>query len=152
MDKKKVKEQRKIPIKKQLEEITDTLKRVQADFINYQNRVDNEFQRYKDYANCELMKRLLPILDSFELALKNSANKDEFEKGIRLIYKQLQNTLHQEGLCAIECNDKKFDPHLHEVMLKSKSEKESDTIIEELQRGYTLKDRVLRHSKVKIAE
>ncbi|MDP3765101.1 MAG: nucleotide exchange factor GrpE, partial [Nanoarchaeota archaeon] len=73
-------------------------------------------------------------------------------KGIEMIYAQLFSTLESEGLKPIEASGKKFDPYLHDVMLKQKSDKEDGIVLEELQRGYMLNDKVLRHSKVKISE
>ena len=86
------------------------------------------------------------------MALKNTDNHAELIEGVELIYSQLYTLLKEEGLEHIPAEGKKFDPYLHEVMLSEKSEEKEDTIIDELQKGYLLKDRVLRHSKVKVAK
>jgi molecular chaperone GrpE len=137
---------------KEIVDLTDTLKRVQAEFINYKNRVEKENLNYKEYANENLIKNLLPLLDSFELALKQTDKKKDFVEGVELIYAQFINTLKQEGLIPIKAQGEKFDPYKHEVLLKQKSEQESETVIEELQKGYLYRGKVIRHSKVKISE
>ncbi|MBN2421954.1 nucleotide exchange factor GrpE [Candidatus Woesearchaeota archaeon] len=136
----------------QIEELTDTLKRVQAEFVNYKNRNERESENFREYAKESLVKNLLPILDSFEHALRQKDKAEEFVKGIELIYAQFSGILKQEGLSPINSLGEKFDPYMHEVMLKEKSDKEPDTVIEELQKGYLFKGKVLRHTKVKISE
>jgi len=137
---------------KSIEELTDTLKRLQAEFENYKKRIDRENAEFVKYAKAELVYKLLPLLDTFEIALKNTSDKEKFVKGIEIVYAQLFSTLESEGLKPIEALGKKFDPYLHEVMLKEKSDKEDGMVLEELQKGYMLNGRVLRHSKVKISE
>ena len=133
-------------------ELTDDLKRVQADFENYKKRCEKESSNFREFAKADLIKKLLTILDSFEMALKNTEKHDEFVKGTELIFSQLYSLLKNEGVDHINTENKKFDPYKHEVMLTSTSDKEDDTILEELQKGYTLKGQVLRHSKVKISK
>lgn len=133
-------------------ELTDTLQRTQAEFENYKKRVDKEKTEFVKYAKAELIYKILPILDTFEIALRNTSNKEKFVKGIEMVYAQLVSTLQSEGIMPIEASGKKFDPYLHEAMLKQKSDKEDGVVLEELQKGYMLKDKVLRHSKVKISE
>ena len=84
--------------------------------------------------------------------MKNTEDNEKFIKGMEMVYAQLISTLHEEGLKPIDALKKKFDPYLHEVMLREKSDKEEDIILEELQKGYMLNDKVLRHSKVKVSE
>ncbi len=143
----------KKPTKAQeIAELTEMLKRTQAEFINYKNRVEKETQDMCKYSNADIIKKLLPVLDSFELALKNTKDQKKFKEGVEMVYSQLLDTLKQEGLEPINAKGQKFDPYMHEVMLKEKSDKPSDTVIEELQKGYMLKDKIIRHSKVKISE
>ena len=134
-----------------IEELTDTLKRLQAEFENFKKRIDKEKIEFVKFAHADVIASMLPVLDSFEIALKNTTNNEKFIKGIELIYSEMYNLLQKEGLKPIDAIGKKFDPHKHEVMLKEKSDKEEDTIIEELQKGYMLKDNVLRYSKVKVS-
>lgn len=135
-----------------IDELTDDLKRVQAEFENFRKRCEKENSSFRDYAKAELVRKLLTVLDSFEIALKNTADHKKFVDGVELIYSQLYSLLKEEGLQHIETKDKRFDPYLHEVMLSEKSDKPEDMILEELQKGYKFKDCVLRHSKVKVAK
>ena len=133
-------------------ELTDILQRTQAEFENYKKRVDKEKQEFVKYSKAELIQKLLPIIDTFEIALKNNKDNEKFVKGMDMVYAQLISLLHSEGLKPIDSLGKKFDPYLHEAMLKEKSEKDEGTVLEELQKGYMLNDKVLRHSKVKVSE
>ncbi|MBW2978178.1 nucleotide exchange factor GrpE [Candidatus Woesearchaeota archaeon] len=135
----------------QIQELTNLVKKVQADFENYKKQQDKEKTEFCKYASQELVKKLLPLLDSFQSALKNS-NSEEFKKGVELIYSQFWKILESEGLKPIEALNKQLDPFLHEVLLQEKSDKPENTVIEELQKGYTFKDAVLRPAKVKIAK
>jgi len=138
--------------KDEKKELIDTLQRLQAEFENYKKRVDKENCELIRCANEDLIIKILPIIDNFELALKSCRAKDDFYKGMELIYSQLMDTLHSQGLKHIECIGKKFDPYYHEALLVEESDKEENIIIEELQKGYLLNDKVIRHSKVKIAK
>jgi len=148
----KVKECKKEDEKdKKITELTDTLQRLQAEFENYKKYVDKQKAEFVKYAQADLIDQLLPCLDSFELALKNTTDKEKLIKGIELIYSQLYSLLEKQGLKKIDATGK-FDPHFHEVLLKEDSNKEEDTILEELQKGYMLGDKVLRHTKVKVSK
>ena len=135
-----------------LKELTETLQRLQAEFENYKKRCEKENSEFIKYANADLIKKLLPILDDFELALKNCRAKDDFYKGIELIYSHLIDALHSQGLKHIDCLGKKFDPYYHEALLTEESDKEENKILDEMQKGYMLNDKVIRHSKVKVAK
>jgi len=151
-DKKKAETKKKPTDKELIAELTETLQRSQAEFENYKKRVDKEKQEFVKYAKSELIQKILPTLDTFEIAFKSTSDKEKFVKGIEMVYAQLFSLLESEGLKKIESVGKKFDPYLHEVMLKEKSDKEDGIILEELQKGYMLNDKVLRHSKVKVSE
>ena len=129
-------------------ELTDMLKRTQAEFINFKNRTEKEAKHLCEFATSDLIKRMLPVLDSFEQALKNAPDT-EFKKGIEMVHIQMLDAFKQEGLKSIEALGKKFDPYHHEVLLKEKSEKPEDIVIEEFQKGYMLKDKIIRYTKVK---
>lgn len=131
-------------------ELTDLVKRTQAEFINYKNRTEKENKQMFEYSSFDFVKKMLPVLDSFELALKN-APESGFKKGVEMVYAQLLDVLKQEGVRSIDCVGKKFDPYYHEVMLKEKSDKAEDTVLEEFQKGFMMKERVLRYSKVKVS-
>ena len=138
--------------KEKIAELTETLQRLQAEFENYKKRVDKEKEEFVKYAKADLIQSLLPIIDTFEIALRNTKDNEKFVKGMEMVYAQFVSTLQSEGLKPIECVGKKFDPYLHEVMLKEKSDKDDGVVLEELQKGYMLNDKVLRHSKVKVSE
>ena len=136
---------------KQIDELTDTLKRLQAEFENYKKWNTKEKSEFIKYAHANLIAQMLPVLDSFEIALKNTSDKEKFVEGIKIIYAQLRSMLEAEGLKPIKAVGEKFDPYRHEVWMKQESDKPEDTILEEFQKGYMLNDRVIRHSKVKIS-
>ena len=132
--------------------LLDRLARSQAEFENARKRAAAEQQRFRDYALADAIKSLLPTLDSFERALKTSEEKSEFRNGVELIYKQLQDALQKLGLTPITTQGEMFDPHLHEaVEMVETHEAEDHKVLEELQRGYKLKDRLLRPAMVKVA-
>jgi len=143
---------KKDPKDLKIDELTNDLKRLQAEFENYKKRCEKENASFREYSNAILIKKMLTVLDSFEIALKNTANHEEFVKGVELIYSQFYSILQDEGLMHLETVGKRFDPYLHEVLLSEKSNKEDDIILEELQKGYKLKGCILRHSKVKVAK
>ena len=143
MAKKKQKKEDKI------KELTELLKRTQADFINYKNRVEKETKQLMEYGDASVISDLLPVLDSFEHALKSNQS-EEFKKGTELVYAQFLDILKQKGLSEIDAGGI-FDPYKHEVLLKVKSNKQENTILEVLQKGYQFKDKVIRHAKVKVS-
>ena len=136
---------------KAIEEITDTLKRLQAEFENYRKRVEKEKIEFMKYSHAEMIAKILPVLDSFEMALKHTNEPQKFINGMKLIYAQFHSALEAEGVKPIKTEGEKFDPYRHEVLMKEESEKPEGTILEEFQKGYTLNDKVLRFSKVKVS-
>ncbi|MBW2988768.1 nucleotide exchange factor GrpE [Candidatus Woesearchaeota archaeon] len=147
----KQKEPKKEDKDKKITELTETLQRLQAEFENYKKYVEKSQAELRRYAAAGIIETLLPVLDSFELALKNTADKEKLVQGIELIFSQLYSLLEKEGLRKIDAKGR-LDPNLHDVLLKAESDKEEDTILEELQKGYMLNDRVIRHSKVKVSK
>jgi molecular chaperone GrpE len=139
-------------IQKQHEYLAD-MQRLQAEFDNFRKRIEKENANFREYAAAEFVKKILPVLDSFEMALKNNTDPEKFKKGVELIYAQLYSTLEEMGVKKIDCLNCKFDPYKHEVlMIDEKSGAEDEKIIEEFQKGYMFKSNVIRHSKVKIAK
>ena len=134
-----------------IEELTDTLKRLQAEFENYKKWNSKEKTEFIRYAHADMISQLLPVLDSFEIALKSTSDKEKFIEGMKMIYAQFHSILESGGLKPIKATGEKFDPYMHEVLMKEESDKPEDTILEEFQKGYMLNDRVLRHSKVKVS-
>ncbi len=132
--------------KTQVQELTETLQRLQADFENYRKRVEKENAEFKQYATRQLLTELLPILDNFQMALR--VVDDE---GFKLIYAQMFEILERYGLKYIDALGKKYDPRFHEALLQEESEKEPGMVIEELQKGYIVGETVLRPARVKIS-
>jgi molecular chaperone GrpE len=132
--------------------LLDRLARAQAEFDNARKRAAKEQQDYRDYALADAIKALIPVLDSFDRALQTSPEKSEFHSGVELIQKQLQDALVKIGVRPISAKGEQFDPRLHEAIeMVDTAEVPDHQVIEELQRGYKLKDRLLRPAMVKIA-
>ena len=136
---------------KKISELTDTLKRVQADFENYKKRIEKENSMFIKCAKNDLILKLLPITESLQKALDHKDDK-EFINGICLISDHLKKTLEHENLKEIEALGKKFDPHFHEVLISEKSKEPEGTILEVIQPGYMINNMIIKHSKVKIAK
>ena len=130
----------------------DDLKRLAADFDNYRKRVAREQQALSARAAERLVGELLPIMDDLERALEAAEEHEEakLEEGVRLVQRQLASVLEGEGVAEIETNGK-FDPHVHEALLSQPSDQSEGTVIEVLQKGYRLGDRVLRPARVIVA-
>src|SRR5438874_4023338 len=128
------------------------LARMQADFENARKRAAKEQQEYRDYALVDAIKTLIPVLDSFQRALQTSPEKSEFHAGVELIHKQLQDALAKIGVREILAKGEQFDPRFHEAIeMVDTEDAEDHQVLEELQRGYKLKDRLLRPAMVRVA-
>jgi molecular chaperone GrpE len=132
--------------------LEDRLLRLAADFDNYKKRVARDRDEYIAHANERLVKELLPILDDLERALVAAAEHEEatLEEGVRLVHRSLAQLLERHGLKEIDA-DGQFDPHVHEALLSQPSDKEEGAVIDVLQKGYTLGQRVLRPARVVVA-
>jgi len=133
--------------------LLDRLARLQAEFENARKRAAREQQEFKDFATADVIKALLPVVDSFERALRSPSDQGgEFRSGVELIHKQLQDALAKLGVQAVPALGKQFDPRLHEAIeMVDSSDVPDQQVIDELQRGYRLKDRLLRPAMVKVA-
>jgi molecular chaperone GrpE len=134
--------------------LLDRLARLQAEFENARKRAAREQQEFRDFATADAIKALLPALDSFERALQAPTNQlNEFRGGVELIYKQMQDALAKLGVRAIPAKGERFDPHVHEAIeMVETTEVPDHQVVDELQRGYKLKDRLLRPAMVKVAQ
>jgi molecular chaperone GrpE len=134
------------------DEHLNDLKRVAAEFENYRKRVLRDQESLVARAHERLVKELLPVLDDLERALAAAEQHEEakLEEGVRLVHKELADALSREGLAEIETNGQ-FDPHVHEALLSQPSEAEEGSIIEVVQKGYVLGDRVVRPARVVVA-
>lgn len=134
------------------DELKETLQRVQADFENYRKRIEKERSEFVKIACSGFIREILPVIDNFEVALKNTGNNDEFVKGVEMIYAQLFEVLKKAGIKKIDAEGKKFNPYVHEALMQGESDKDEGIIIEEFQAGYMMNDSVIRHSKVKVSK
>jgi|SRR5215469_400844 len=141
-------------LKAERDMLYDRVARLQAEFENARKRAAREQQEFRDFATADAIKTLLPALDSFERALQApAAQSNEFRGGIELIYKQLQDALTKLGVRPIPAKGERFDPHVHEAIeMVDTSEVPDHQVIDELQRGYKLKDRLLRPAMVRVAQ
>lgn len=142
-----IEEKDKIIEKKEeiIQEYLNQMKKMQADFINFKNRVEKEREKIIKQSNRELILNLLEVLDNLERAADNG------EEGVRLIYNQFKDVLEKEGLEEID-TDGKFDPYYHETVAVENADCEEGTITAVLQKGYLLNNTVVRHAKVKICK
>ena len=146
------------PHEKRIKELEDSLLRSKAEFINYRKRLEEEQSRLLKYCNEDLIKETLPILDNFERAIKmDDTNLDDevskFLSGFKMIYCNLVNILKNYGVIEIDGNNKPFDPTYHEAIMTEKRDGvEPGMVLEVLQKGYILKDRVIRPAMVKVSE
>lgn len=139
-----------------IEELQNALLRIQADNINYRKRKDEEVEKMLKYANEDIVKDILPIVDNFERAIKLDDDnlEDELSKfleGFKMIYCHLVESLEKYGVKAIDGYNKEFDPVYHQAVLTEKGEKPG-MVIEVMQKGYLLKDKVIRPAMVKVSE
>jgi molecular chaperone GrpE len=140
-------------LKAERDALVDRLARMQADFDNARKRAAKEAQDFREFAAADAIKALLPALDSFERALHVPATQvSELRNGVELIYKQLHDALAKLGVQPVAAKGETFDPRVHEAIEMVETDKAPDhQVIEELQRGYKLKDRLLRPAMVKVA-
>ncbi|MEW5921721.1 MAG: nucleotide exchange factor GrpE [Bacillota bacterium] len=146
--------QRKIAdLEQEKEELMGRLMRLQADFDNYRKRSRAEREEIVDYAAFDLICKLLPVIDNLDRACTSTETGSEgIVEGVAMITRQLKELLEKQGVKVIECKGKPFNPQYHEAVLREESgEYPPDTIVDELQKGYILKDRVIRPSMVKVS-
>jgi molecular chaperone GrpE len=139
-------------VTKERDEYLDALQRLKAEFDNYRKRVARDQQELAARAHERLVRELVPVLDDLERALEFAAAHEEvqLEDGVRLVHRALADALAKEGLAEV-ATDGKFDPHTQEALLSQPSEAEEGTVIQVLQKGYRLGDRVLRPARVVIS-
>lgn len=143
-------------LKEELDEKQDRLLRLAAEFDNYKKRTARDFEALIKNANENLIVELLPVLDNFERALEvaqTSVDYNSFYRGVGMILQQLGDLLEKQGLKRIEAVGDKFDPNKHEALMQVESDEHpSDVVVDEIQRGYMLNDKVLRPSRVMVSK
>ncbi|WP_407083121.1 nucleotide exchange factor GrpE [Paenibacillus aurantius] len=142
-------------LRKQVEEHQQRFLRAQADFDNFRRRSRQEKEDFAKYASAKVIEQLLPIVDNFERALTSSKETKDFEallKGLEMTARQLEQVLKNEGLQAMETVGQPFNPDFHQAIMQVESEEHGEGIVvEEVQKGYVLKDKVLRPAMVKVS-
>lgn len=150
------KKKKEDPKDKEIAELKDRVMRQMAEFDNYRKRTDKEKKQNYDIGASDFIVKILPVVDNFERGLDSISEeekKSSFAQGIDMIYRQLVKVLEDSGVTVIESVGQPFDPMLHNaVMQKQSDEYESGTVMQEFQKGYKYKDRVIRHSVVVVAE
>lgn len=147
------------PLALQIQELTNTLKHVQADFENYRKRTEKLNQEFQKFANQQLFAQLLPLIEQFDFALRNTKNQEQFVQGVQMIREQFKHFLQQQGLQPIAVKEHElFNPHSHEAVAVEEAKDKhgkplaKNTIITVLAEGYTLHGKVVRPVKVKVAK
>ena len=139
-------------LEQQIEDLTDRLKRNMAEFDNFRKRTEKEKSSMYIIGAKDIIEKILPVVDNFERGLAQAPENDPFADGMEKIYKQLMTTLEGLGVEQIEAVDKEFNPDFHNAVMHVEDESVGDNIVvEELQKGYTYKGFVVRHSMVKVA-
>lgn len=148
-----------VEIQKLIEErdsLQDRLLRRQAEFENYRKRAERERNEYVQSASAELVRELLNVLDSFDLAIRNASSEgsagEDMLRGLDLVYKQFLDTLGRFGLKAIEAKGQTFDPNFHQAISTVPSDEvPENTVVDEFRRGYTLNGKLLRAAMVSVS-
>lgn len=140
-------------LKAERDNLFDRLARLQAEFDNFRKRANKENSDYRDFALAEAARSLLPVIDNFSLALKNAgSNPEDFRKGVELIHKQLLDSLQKMNVQRVPAQGQPFDPRFHEAIeMVDSNDVEDNHVLEELQPGYKIKDRLLRPAMVRVA-
>lgn len=142
--------------KEKIEQLEDKVKRQLAEFENFRNRSEKEKQAMFETGAKSVIEKILPVVDNFERGLATvpeEKQEDPFVDGMNHVYKQLLTELENIGVKPIEAVGKEFDPNLHNAVMQTESDEyESGTVAQELQKGYTYRDSVVRHSMVSVVE
>ena len=152
---KEAKDAKKDPKDAQIEELQDRLKRQLAEFDNFRKRTEQEKAAMYEIGAKDIIEKILPVLDNFErglAAVPEDEKGSSFAEGIEKIYKQFVKTLEDAGVESIEAVGKQFDPNLHNAVMHVEDENLGENVVAvELQKGYTYKDSIVRHSMVQVA-
>lgn len=142
-------------LKQEFDQLKDQYLRLVAEFENYKKRKDRDYSKFLEHANQNLVQEMLPILDDFERTLKieQEKNDDSFYKGLKIVHQKFLAVLKKQGVTPIEAQGKDFDPELHEAVMQMESnDHDSNIIIDEAQKGYKYKEKVIRYSKVIVSK
>lgn len=140
-------------IEKQLDEVTDALKRERADATNIRRRHEEDIENLRTKSKINVVRELLPVIDNLERALKHvpkDLEKNDYIKGVQGVVKQFEKTLADIGVERIKATGEHFDPHLHEAVSMEEGNGKHEIVSEELQAGYRLGDDIIRHAMVRV--
>lgn len=141
-------------LQKEKDELNNKLLRLQADYDNFRRRTQKEREADRKYRSQSIVEEIVPVLDNFNRALQvefQDESAKKFAEGMNMVYQQLKSALEKEGVEEIESVGQEFDPHLHQAIMQVEDDNfDSNIVVEELQKGYRLKDRVIRPSMVKV--
>lgn len=139
-------------LEEELEDLRDRSVRTLADFENYRRRSERERAELRRYAAFDAMQDFLPIVDNLERALSAGGSADDVKVGVEMILRQMRDLLRQRGVTAVEALGEPFDPSVHEAVARDEDpEVDEPTVVEEMQRGYRMHDRLLRPALVRVA-
>jgi molecular chaperone GrpE len=147
-------QQRIAELESENQQLRDKALRAVAEVENIRRRAESERRQTLEYANEQLLRQILPIVDDFERSLESGAQTSDIEayrKGVELVHSNLQKTLERIGVKRMKTVGEAFDVHLHEAIMRQPSDAPEDTVITDVEPGYTYHDRVLRHAKVIIS-
>jgi molecular chaperone GrpE len=137
------------------DDMLDTLQRLKAEYANYQKRIEREREEYRETCLRDVFLRVLPVMDNLERAIaaaREHGSSDELLSGVELILKQFRQVLAAEGVAPFDSIGEKFDPRYHDALMVQETDKAPpETVISEVQRGYTIGDKVLRAAKVTVS-
>lgn len=140
-------------LRRERDAVQDRLLRTAAEFDNYRKRMDRERRDLADYTAGEVLRELLPIIDNLERALQAAAPDDPLRKGVELIHRQMLEMLRKRGVKPIDTLGTDFDPNFHQAVIHEESaDHREGEVMEELQRGYVVGDKLLRPAMVKVAK
>jgi molecular chaperone GrpE len=140
-------------LREQNRQLSDQILRSRADLDNARKRLAKEKEEFQQYGLMQTLEALLPILDGFELALAAEGGGDDYRRGVEIIYLQFLGTLQRLGLEPVEAKGKPFDPNLHEAIMAVETDAVPDQhVVDELQRGFVFRKRLLRPAKVRVAK
>ncbi|UTR17068.1 nucleotide exchange factor GrpE [Salipaludibacillus sp. LMS25] len=141
-------------LERKLADATNRMLRIQADYDNFRRRTKQEKESAAKYRSQNLAEKLLPALDNFERGMMITPQQEETKsllQGMEMVYRQLKDALAEEGIEPIETVGKPFDPHYHQAVMQVETDEyESNVVVEEMQKGYQLKDKVIRPAMVKV--
>ena len=150
------KDQKIAELEKEIENLKDRFLRKAAEFENYKRRTENDQLNLIKYSAVSFILKMLPVMDDFERSLdhiEEAKDIDALKKGLKLVYEKLSKVLDAEGVKKIEAVGKAFDVNFHEAIMQKKDDSvEPHTVIDEVEKGYLYKDKVIRHSKVVVSE